>query len=116
MNNKTTGNYGEELACKYLGKLGYRILERNFRIRGGEVDIVCKDKDQIIFVEVKTRHTHEFGEVAEAITPWKIKFIARTAQFYLLKHKLIDHLYRIDVITLDLTSGEKLEHFKNITF
>lgn len=116
MSNKITGNYGEDLACQYLKKQGYKILERNYRIRGGEIDIVAKDKDQTVFVEVKARHSHEYGYPAESITPWKVKFLIRASQFYLVKNKIADKPYRIDAITLDFTKGEKLEHFKNITF
>lgn len=116
MSTKQTGDYGENLACDFLKKLGYKILERNFRIRGGEIDIVAQDNDGLVFVEVKTRHTHEYGDPAEAVTPWKIKFLIRASQFYLLKHKLENDQYRLDVVTIDFTKGEKVEHFKNITF
>ncbi|MBI4036655.1 YraN family protein [Candidatus Daviesbacteria bacterium] len=121
MLGKQTGSYGEELACKYLKKQGYKILQRNFRIRGGEIDIVAKDPapdgvGQTVFVEVKTRSSHEYGDPAEAITPWKIRFLIRAAQFYLLKNKLTDKPYRIDAVTVDFTNGERIEHFKNITF
>lgn len=113
--NKQTGDYGESLACEFLKKLGYKILERNFRIRGGEIDIIAKDHEELVFVEVKTRYTHEFGEAAEALTPSKIKFLIRASQFYLLKHKLENCQYRLDAITVDFTKGEKIEHYKNIT-
>ena len=73
MPNRTIGNYGEELACQYLKKQGYKILERNYRIRGGEVDIVARDQDYLVFVEVKARYFHEYGLPSESITPWKIK-------------------------------------------
>lgn len=115
MSNKSTGDYGESLACDFLRKLGYKILERNFRIRGGELDIIAKDKDQIVFIEVKTRYTHEYGDPAESVTPWKVRFLIRAAQFYLLKNKLIESAYRIDVITVDFTDGQKIEHLKSIT-
>lgn len=113
--NKQTGNYGETLACEFLKKQNYKILERNFRIRGGEIDIVAKDKDTIVFVEVKTRYTHEFGAPAESVTPWKINFLIRAAQFYILKHKMENLPLRIDVVTIDFTDGQNLEHIKNIT-
>ena len=116
MTNTSTGTYGEELACNYLKKLGYKILERNFRIRGGEIDIVAEDKDsQIVFVEVKTRYTHEYGDPAEAITPWKIRSLTRACQFYLSKNQFDHKPYRIDVVTIDLTNSKKINHFQNIT-
>ena len=115
MSTKHTGDYGENLACDFLKKLGYKILERNFRIRGGEIDIIAKDQYDLVFVEVKTRYTHEFGPPAESVTPWKIRFLIRASQFYLLKNNLIDKPFRIDVVTVDFTKGKEVEHIKNIT-
>ncbi|OGE14071.1 YraN family protein [Candidatus Daviesbacteria bacterium RIFCSPHIGHO2_12_FULL_37_11] len=114
-NNKQTGDYGETLACEFLKKQGYKILERNFRIRGGEIDIVAKDKDDLVFVEVKTRYTREYGSPAEAVTPWKIRFLIRASQFYLLRNRLLENPYRIDVIAVDFTNNNEIEHIKNIT-
>ena len=87
MPNRTIGNYGEELACQYLKKQGYKILERNYRIRGGEIDIVARDQDYLVFVEVKARYSHEYGLPSESITPWKIKALLKTALFYIQKIK-----------------------------
>lgn len=115
MTNKDRGAKGEDLACKYLKSLGYQILERNFRIRGGEIDIIAKDKDQIVFVEVKTRHSHEYGNPAEAVTFWKVKFLIRAAQFYLVKKGTADIPFRLDAVTVDFTNGQEITHFKNIT-
>lgn len=115
MATKVTGNYGEDLAIGFLKKQGFKILGRNFRIRGGEIDIVAKDKNEIVFVEVKTRYSHEFGTPAEAVTPWKVRFLIRATQFYLLKKNLTDKPYRIDVVTVDFSDGQKLELIKNIT-
>lgn len=117
MTNLDTGNYGEDLACRYLKQLGYQILERNFRIRGGEVDIVAKDKDYLVFVEVKARFNHKYGTPLESITPWKIKALIKTALFYVVKHKWGNKPYRIDVVSIDLIDKEnpKIELVKNIT-
>ena len=118
MSNTQTGNYGETLAVEFLKKQGYRILERNFRIRGGEIDIVAKDKNNLVFVEVKTRWSHEFGLPAESVTPWKIRFLIRAAQFYLAKTKGFDNPYRIDVVSVDFAEDQdnpKIELIRNIT-
>lgn len=118
MNNKPTGNYGEDLATKYLANVGYKILERNYRIRGGEIDIVAKDKDYLVFVEVKTRYSHEYGLPSEAMTPWKIRSLIKTAQFYLLKVKWGDGPYRLDFVSIDFADSRenpKIELIKNIT-
>lgn len=118
MNNKQTGNFGEELACGFLKNNGYKILERNYRIRGGEIDIVAKDKDYLVFVEVKTRYTHDFGSPEESITPWKIKALLKTAAFYCQKINWGDKGYRLDLVTVDFTNDPqrpKIELIKDIT-
>lgn len=118
MSNLTTGNIGEDLAVKYLQKLGYRILERNYRIKGGEIDIVALDKGYLVFVEVKTRSSHDFGLPVEAMTSWKIKFLLKTAEFYLQKIKWGDKPYRLDFISVDFADSKenpKIELIKNIT-
>lgn len=118
MTNELTGGLGEELACQYLKKLGYKILERNFRIRGGEIDIVAKDKDYLVFVEVKTRYSHEYGLPVESITPWKIKSLLKTAQFYLFRKNWKDGPYRLDFVSVDLSNDPEypeIELIKDIT-
>ncbi len=115
MSNLQTGNTGETIACDFLKKLGYKIIERNYRIRGGELDIICQDGDDLVFVEVKTRNSHEYGDPAEAVTPHKIRFLIRSVQFYLNKYDLFSHPYRLDAITVDFLENGKIEHFKNIT-
>lgn len=118
MDNKKTGNKGEDLACNYLQKHGYKILERNFRIRGGEIDIIAKDGDQIVFVEVKARYSHEYGLPREAITPWKIKALIKSAMFYLLKKGWIYKSYRLDFVGIDYINSKdypEIELIKNIT-
>ena len=118
MSTTVTGYYGEDLACQYLKKQGYQILERNYRIRGGEIDIVCKDGDYLVFVEVKARYSREFGPPAESITPWKIKSLKKTALFYVVKNHWGNKPYRLDVVTLDFVDDRenpKIELIKNIT-
>lgn len=118
MSNTKTGNYGETLACEFLKKLGFKILERNYRIRGGEIDIVARDGEDLVFIEVKARWSHEYGLPVESITPWKIKALLKTALFYVLKIKWGDRLYRLDVVSVDLATDKdnpKIELIKNIT-
>ncbi len=118
MSTKSTGNYGEDLACNFLKEQGYKILERNYRIRGGEIDIVARDKDVLAFVEVKTRYSHEYGLPAEAMTYFKIKALLKTVQFYLSQYHLFDKPYRLDFISVDFTdnkSNPNIELIKNIT-
>ena len=118
MSNLSTGNYGEVLACEYLKKHGYEIIERNYRIRGGEIDIIAMDKDYMVFVEVKTRSSHEYGLPVESMTPWKIKHLLKAAQFYLLKVEWGNGPYRLDFVSIDFSDSKtnpRIELIKNIT-
>lgn len=123
--SKLSGNYGEDLACEYLKKQGFQVIERNYLIRGGEIDIVAKDGEYLVFVEVKTRWSHEYGLPSEAITPWKIKSLLKTAQFYILKIGWGDGPYRLDFVSVDFADPDsigaddkknpRIELIKNIT-
>lgn len=121
MNHKSNlsfGNKGEDLACDFLKRSGYKILERNFRIRGGEIDIIARDKDELVFIEVKARYSHKYGLPIESITPWKIKFLLKTAKFYLQKIKWGNGPYRLDVVTIDYVESREnplIELIKNVT-
>lgn len=116
MDNLARGNQGETLACNYLKKQGYKIIERNFRIRGGEIDIIAQDQDYLVFVEVKTRYSYDYGLPIESITPWKIKFLLKTAKFYLQKINYGDKPYRLDFVAVDFTGYKPtIELLKNIT-
>jgi len=119
MNNVDIGSYGEEKAAEYLTSNGYIILCRNFRWRGGEIDIVAKDKTRkglIVFFEVKTRKTKGFGLPCEAVTVSKLRRIKNTIKVYAgLKH-CGDCDFRIDVIEILLLDGKSyIRHLKNIT-
>lgn len=113
MNNKTVGNAGEDLACRYLQKQGYEILERNKHYsKFCEIDIIAKHKSTIVFIEVKTRKTNEFGTPSEAITKTKYENLKKGVQFYLSENKVKD--FRIDIIGITLKPELKIEHLKNI--
>lgn len=113
MKNKTLGNAGEDLACRYLEKQGYEVLERNKHYsKFCEIDIIAKHKSTIVFVEVKTRKTNEFGTPSEAITKTKYENLKKGVQFYLSENKVKD--FRIDVIGITLKPELKIEHLKNI--
>ncbi len=113
MNNRKFGDAGEDLACRYLEKQGYQILERNKHYsRFCELDIIAKYKNTTVFVEVKTRKTANFGTPFEAITKNKYENIKLGVQFYLEENKVKD--YRIDVIGITLKPEIKIEHLKNV--
>lgn len=118
MYKNTTGKHGENIASKYLEELGYKIIERNFRIKGGEIDIIAQDKEYLVFIEVKTRYSHNFGLPIESITPWKVKFLLKTAQFYIQKIGWKDRLYRLDFVGVDFSDDSEkpsIELLTNIT-
>jgi putative endonuclease len=108
--NKVTGNIGEAQAVKYLKKQGYKILATNYATKLGELDIVAKQNDELIFVEVKTRLTTEFGLPREAVTSFKQNKIRLVATEYLKSTGNLNAKCRCDVI--EILDGE-LEHIKN---
>jgi putative endonuclease len=112
------GIKGEEIACEYLKKKGYKIIDRNFRKGYGEIDIIAIFNQILVFIEVKTRTTDLYGGAKEAIAYYKLKSLIKTAQFYkLLNPKLPDAL-RIDAVFVTLSSNnqlENIEHIENIS-
>ena len=102
---QTLGKLGEDLACAELRRRGYAILERRYRTRFGEIDIVAREKDVTVFIEVKTRAGEAFGSGAEAVTLWKQRRIAQMAVDYLARRRLHDRPCRFDVVAVDLAGG-----------
>jgi len=100
------GISGEDLACAELQRRGYAIVERRYRTRFGEIDIIAKDGGTLVFVEVKARMTQEFGGAAAAMTGWKQRRIARMAADYLARRHLIDCPCRFDVVAIDFDDTE----------
>ena len=99
--NKKTGQHGEDLAVDFLTKNGYHILEKNFRTKLGEIDIIAQDQDTISFVEVKSRTDALFGSPLEAITPFKRKKLSRAALVFLKQHRLFEAKARFDIVTIE---------------
>lgn len=115
LSNKTVGKLGEDLACRYLEKQGYKILERNKSFsRFCELDIIAQIKDTIVFVEVKTRSTNDFGSPLEAITKTKYQHIKTGALSYLSECKITHSNFRIDVIGITLKPKLEIQHLQNI--
>ena len=110
------GSVGEKLATKFLQQKGYKILDKNFRSKFGEIDIVAQEEDTLVFVEVKTRWTREYGTPEEAVTPRKIRSIVKTGQYYKLLHPELPEALRIDVVTVDFFQKKgEVRLIKNIT-
>ena len=102
------GATGEKLACRYLRRHGFKILYRNFRGRsGGEIDIVCRDGDTLVFVEVKTRSREDFGRPFEAVTREQQQRISRGALAWLRMLDNPDILFRFDVVEVMIRDGRR---------
>ena len=96
------GESGEDLACRELAARGYAILARRYRTRHGEIDVVARDGETIVFVEVRLKTTGEFGSAAESVTPWKQRRVAAMAVDYLARNHLTDRPCRFDVVAIDI--------------
>ena len=102
------GRRGERAAEKYLRRNGYRIVERNFRAAGAEIDIVAMDGDTLVFVEVKTRRSLDAGAPEEAVDERKQKQIRRAAEMFAARYRAEDVTMRFDIVAID-ASGKRLE-------
>lgn len=115
--NKGTGELGEEVAANFIIAAGYRILERNFRCKGGEVDIIARDPADkcLVFIEVKARRTLSYGVPQLAVTPFKQRQISKASLTWLGKNRLHDQNARFDVIAILLHNDglHAIDHIKN---
>jgi putative endonuclease len=111
----TLGQIGEDLACRHLEGLGYAILARRYRRRGGEIDIVALDGATIVFVEVKARDGRAFGTGADAVTSLKRRRIVQLARDYVMRYDASQHPCRFDVVSIELGEGRdaSIELFQN---
>jgi len=104
---QSLGKLGENLACAALTTRGYAIIARRYRTRVGEIDIIARDGDTTVFVEVKSRAGDEFGGGAAAVTAWKQRKVTQMAMDYLVRHRLDDQPCRFDVVTVDVVNGQE---------
>jgi putative endonuclease len=108
------GREGERLAELFLKTKGYKLVERNYRCRGGEVDLIVLDRRVVVFVEVKTRTDHEFGNPLEAVEPRKQRRMILAAQLFLHQKKLHERDARFDVVGISWPGSKPLvEHIQN---
>ena len=115
--NREIGSIGEEEAIKFLRKLGYMILSQNFYAREGEIDIVAKDKNEYIFVEVKTRISNKYGKPIDAVNKIKQKHILETSKYYIYKYGLENKYIRFDIVEVYINGKNKfINHIKNVFF
>jgi len=99
------GKSGEDLACQELERRGYAIVARRYRRRGGEIDIIARDGQTMVFVEVKARRSREFGAASEAVTARKRLTISRLALDYLMREHLTNCPCRFDVVSIHFDAG-----------
>lgn len=113
--SKRTGNTGEDLAVDILIKKGYQIIERNYRFGKGEIDIIAKDGDALVFVEVKARKNLEYGPPELAITKAKQRQIKKISDAYIYEKEINDTNCRIDLIAILFREKEKplINHILN---
>lgn len=99
---KLIGSKAEQRACDYLVSKGYRCLERNYRLRSGEVDLIMEDGACLVFVEVKYRRSTDYGAPEEAVTKLKTRRMTKAAVTYISQHRIVDRMVRFDVIAIDV--------------
>ena len=107
MKRRDTGILGEKLARDFLKKRGYRILETNYRCPQGEIDIVARHKDFLVFIEVRAKTSLDFGSPEESITPAKKERMRAAAFHYRQMHDNLSLLWRIDVVAVELNQKGK---------
>lgn len=114
MPNTSSGKIGERYTADYLKKKGYTILEMNFKSRFGEIDIIAKNKQYLVFVEVKTRAVGAWVHPFEAITPGKRQKVVKTAQYYLMRHPTtLQPRFDAAAVFTRESALEKLEYLEN---
>lgn len=116
-NNKLTGQIGENLAAEYLAKKGYRVLDRNWSTRWGELDIVASKNDILVFVEVKTKVGDGFGLPEDMVNSYKISQVQRMGEVYRITKGLPNVQARVDVIAIVLDRDNevlRLDHYEGV--
>ena len=125
--NRKSGREGEEIAAKFLENKGYKILERNYYTRFGEIDLICSHstssgREVLYFVEVKLKHGDDFGTPEEMIGSFKLSQVQRMAEFYLMDKPEMAEIYKtysIDAVCIVLNDSgevERINHYENLTF
>ncbi len=116
MKRRDTGILGEQLARNYLKKRKYRILETNYRCSHGEIDIIARRKDTLVFIEVRTKTGSQFGSPEESVTSVKRERLRATAYHYQQTHDKLPPLWRIDFIAVELDGQgqpSRIEHYES---
>ncbi|SCH09573.1 MULTISPECIES: YraN family protein [unclassified Romboutsia] len=112
MNNKEKGDLGENIALTYLLKNGARVIEKNYKIKSGEIDIIANIDNELVFIEVKSRSSIKYGYPSESVNIKKIRKISNVARYYIFINKLYDIPIRFDVIEVYFNEN-KINHIIN---
>jgi putative endonuclease len=113
---KFIGKYGEDVAARYLEDRGYQILDRNWRCNLGEIDLVAKEKNRLVFVEVKTRNGNGYGHPFEAITATKVARMKKLVNQWCIQNQRSEEKVRLDAIAILIRSGKvAIEHLKQVS-
>jgi putative endonuclease len=113
---QSLGQIGESLAAGFLENKGFSIIERNHRTPYGEIDLITKQDDSIVFIEVKTRASRSLGPPEISITRKKAEHMRRAAEYYIQQHSEVHNEWRIDVISVQIQAKETpplIDHFEN---
>jgi putative endonuclease len=105
--SRAAGFSAEQLAAAHLQERGFRILESNFTVKGGEIDLVCDDGGTLVFVEVRARRGRDYGTPEETISPTKRRRILLAARHYLVRRGVSDRACRFDVVAIE---GDQIRH------
>lgn len=120
--NRKVGKEGEEIAAKFLSGKGYKILERNYHTRFGEIDLIAVKNNVLTFIEVKLKHGEDFGTPEEMIGTSKLSQVQRMAEFYLMDKPKMAEIYKaysIDAVCIMVGEDgeeERISHYENLTF
>lgn len=108
---------GEEIACEYLEEIGIDVIDRNYYTNSGEIDIIAKEKNEYIFIEVKTRLSKKYGTPIESINQRKQKNFVSASKYYIHMNKLENKFIRFDVIEIYINGPKRLiNHVRNVFF
>jgi putative endonuclease len=108
--SRAVGDLAEERAAKFLARNGFKILERNYCCKGGEIDLVCDDGGTLVFVEVRARKSSRYGTPASTVRRRKQQHLVHAAEHYLATRKIDERACRFDVIAIE---GDRLQHFRD---
>ncbi len=108
MNRHETGILGEKLACDFLQKNGYKIIETNYRCPDGEIDIIARHGEILVFIEVRTKHSSEFGTPEESIIPSKMEKLRTVAAHYGQNRDNLPDSWRIDMVAVHLGNNNRV--------